>query len=541
VGIEPDEAQKYIEGLRAKHGGNILLMMIKDQNTPGKVCFSGPGETAMYDALEKVLKADSKNGSVKRDKDTYDATYDVVFRNTVITSGHAMLSLAKSYFPRGRLFVQMLDTIANFGWTLAAAPNFGGVASRDDKGNVTSTVDWPVFVFYKDTSDPEKYASVEHLFLSIKDSNVPGKLCAAGPVGDLEAGIVETFQSLGQKDVKSEKDSYDDDYDVVWRNTSITSGMAMLSFAKSYFPKGKVCVALLERANASGWRIMACPNFGGQGDSWPCFIFRKLKSPNNSSLMVFGSIKDSNLPGKLCLSGGGVPKVQEALLAALKGVKDNEGVEFKKDEYDEDHDLVIHNVHITTGLAAFSLKLPSCPRCDSMMAVLQAMSSQGYSITGCPNFGGMLDSWPTFIWEVDPLATQPMYMAVKDDNIPGKVCFGGGGIEDNKELAAELLVALQTFKGPKATPVDYGVDDYDSTFGFCFKHTQLTTGHATLSWAKPYFPHGYVLEAILLILRGYGWVAVGGPNFGDNGNTWPSIVFTKVKPDASAAVVVKAA
>ena len=47
-------------------------------------------------------------------------------------------------------------------------------------------------------------------------------------------------------DVKSEKDSYDDDYDVVWRNTSITSGASMMSFAKAYFPKGQTNIKLME-------------------------------------------------------------------------------------------------------------------------------------------------------------------------------------------------------------------------------------------------------------------------------------------------------
>ena len=35
-----------------------------------------------------------------------------------------------------------------------AAPNFGGVESRDKDGNVTSCVDWPVMVFYKDAASP---------------------------------------------------------------------------------------------------------------------------------------------------------------------------------------------------------------------------------------------------------------------------------------------------------------------------------------------------------------------------------------------------
>merc|ERR1712096_239223 len=118
-----------------------------------------------------------------------------------------------------------------------------------------------------------------------------------------------------------------------------------------------------------------------------------------------------------------------------------------------------------------------------------------------------------------------MYLAVKDDNIPGKVCLGGGNVEQNAELCQQILQALQKFKGEKATAVAQTKDDYDKTFGVCYKNSQLTTGAAAFSFSKPYFPHGYVLESLLLILHSAGWKAIGGPNFGDDGNTWPSIIF----------------
>merc|ERR1719387_1662900 len=107
--------------------------------------------------------------------------------------------------------VQLLDKIASFGWALACTPNFGGVESRDDKGNVTSTVDWPIFIFYKE--EKESQYTGEHLLFAVKDSNIPGKLCAAGPVGDMEASMTQTLQSClkdGGDAIKSEKDSYDD-------------------------------------------------------------------------------------------------------------------------------------------------------------------------------------------------------------------------------------------------------------------------------------------------------------------------------------------
>merc|ERR1712072_1605817 len=94
-------------------------------------------------------------------------------------------------------------------------------------------------------------------------------------------------------------DSYDDDFDVCLRNTKITSGMCGLSLEKSYFPHGQTNAAILECAYSFGWRAVAAPNFGGEGDSWPCVIFRKLKGSCNPPKVVVAAIKDSNNPGTL--------------------------------------------------------------------------------------------------------------------------------------------------------------------------------------------------------------------------------------------------
>jgi len=37
-----------------------------------------------------------------------------------------------------------------------------------------------------------------------------------------------------------------------------------------------------------------------------------------------------------------------------------------------------------------------------------------------------------------------------------------------------------------------------------------------------------VLEAVLQVMFKRGWRAAGGPNFGDNGNTWPGIIFEPI-------------
>lgn len=518
-GIASEKIEGAVGGLRQKYGSELLIMAIKDQNVPGKLCIAGNLDQALIDAITKCLQSDAKNDKVVCEKDKYDHMWSYVWRNTSLTSGHSTFSFAKSYFPRGKIFVKLMDTIASFGWGVTACPNMGGVESRDDKGNVTSCVDWPVFIFYKETSS--QYTG-EHLLFAVKDSNVPGKLCAAGPVGGLEAKMTRALNELKEKkDVKSEKDEYDVDYDVVWRNTSITSGHQTFSFAKSYFPLGQTNVKLLECAYEDGWRAVCAPNFGGQGDSWPCYVFRKLKAAASAPELLFASIKDSNLPGKLCMSGKSADRMVDAMCGALAKVPDNGGVKSEKDEYDQDHDNVCRDVHITTGMQAFSFRVAYFPRGDSMKTLLNTWQSEGFQVVACPNFGGMKDSWPTFVLEQRGQVPSQMFLAVKDDNIPGKVALVGDGAAD---VAAELLEVFKTLCGDD---VIQQVDDYDQSYPVAFRNTKLTTGHATLTWSKPYWPHGYVMEMMLQVLLRKGWKAQGGPNFGDDGNTWPGIILSK--------------
>merc|ERR1719330_2136646 len=123
-----------------------MILAIKDQNQPGKICLSGGNpEQGLIDAVTALFKQEMSE-EVALESDRYDAMWDFTWRNTTITSGHSMFTLAKSYFPKGKILVKLLDTIANFGWGLHAAPNFGGVENRDDN----NIVDWPVFVFYRE-------------------------------------------------------------------------------------------------------------------------------------------------------------------------------------------------------------------------------------------------------------------------------------------------------------------------------------------------------------------------------------------------------
>jgi hypothetical protein len=340
----------------------------------------------------------------------------------------------------------------------------------------------------------------------------------------MEARMEQALKVFSSK-VKSEKDSYDDDYDVVWRNTEITSGMSAMSFAKSYFPKGKTNVALLECAYSCGWRVVAAPNFGGKGDSWPCMVLRRLKEPREAPEILFASIKDSNQPGKLCFAGKSAERATDVVCGVLTKLADNGSVKSEKDSYDDDYDAICRNVHITTGMAAFSLTLPYFPRCDSMITVLSTLAGEGFQVVGCPNFGGMKDSWPTFIFEKRGDVAPQMFLAVKDENYPGKLCLGGGGIGSDSTLGAELLEVLQSLSGPDVTQT---LDDYDRTFELAYKNTRITTGGPKFTFSKVYWPHGFIVEQLLTVLLNHGWKVEGGPNFGDDGLTWPCMIFSKV-------------
>jgi len=519
--IPPEAIKPAVADLRTNYGSDLLIMSIKDQNVPGKLCLSGNADADLVKAISTCLLSDESNKTVVLGSDQYDHMWDYTWRNTRLTSGTrqtnglSTMFFQKSYFPRGQIIVKLLDTFANFGWGLTACPNMGGVERRGEEGDVTSTVDWPVFVFYK---EPQSEFTSTHLLLAVKDQNMPGKLCAAGPVGAMEDAMTKTLGQFADN-VKCGKDSYDADFDVVWRNTSITN------LSKSYFPKGKTNISLLQCAYSFGWRAVAAPNLGCQGDSWPCYILRKLKDASAAAPeLCIGAIKDSDIPGKFCFSGPSANGVVDALCGALRTLPNNADVKNEKDSYDTDHDAVARNVNITSGTFSSWCGVKYFPRGDSMKTVLDTWTQQGWQVACCPNFGGMLGSWPTFVLEKrhSPVGEQ-MFLAVKDDKVPGKVDMVGGASVD-QTLGQELLLVFQTLCGPDVTIAQ---DDYDTTYSLAFRNTRLTTGHDPLTYQKPYWPHGYVLEMMLQVLLKRGWKAQGGPNFGDTGNTWPGIILTR--------------
>merc|ERR1719238_1226794 len=113
-----------------------------------------------------------------------------------------------------------------------------------------------------------------------------------------------------------------------------------MSFKKAYFPIGINFVAILEVCYAAGWRPVGAPNWGGYGDSWPSVVFRKLANPGQAPEVLFGAIKDSNIPGKFCFAGPSADSVVNAVCAKLKNVTDNGGAVSQMDEYDTDFNAV---------------------------------------------------------------------------------------------------------------------------------------------------------------------------------------------------------
>ena len=174
----------------------------------------------------------------------------------------------------------------------------------------------------------------------------------------LKSNLTNALQQYN-KEVRVSFDEYDtaNDWDIVWQNSNITSGMQAFSLAKPYFPKCKVVLSLLTEIYKLGWELVCGPNFGGNAVDWPCFIFKRLKSPMEQLPLAFGAIKDQNMPGKFCLSttASHLQDVTRTISEALRRVKGNEGLKGEKDEYDADHDQVLRNTSITTGMQAGTL------------------------------------------------------------------------------------------------------------------------------------------------------------------------------------------
>lgn len=507
-----------------------LIMGIKDQNMTGKVYLSGPGssDAGLQESVGQALAKTNSGVRLSRMMQEYDVMWDVAWHNTKLTSGVQAFSFTKPYFPRGKAIVELLDSLAKHGWVPTAGPNFGGPIS--DK----ASADWPCIIFGKDDG---RYTP-NTLLMAIKDQNVPGKLCVAGPpdeVARLKEPLLQALQEKCGSSVKSEFDEYDtnQDWDAVFLNTSLTSGAAALSFAKPYFPKGKAVMGFLEAAYRLGWRLVAAPNFGGNNVDWPCFIFRQLVSPpSDTPGLLMAAIKDQNQPGKICLAGADARTAAEAISKALNE-KASQSTKVEKDEYDDDHNEVVRNTSMTTG--AFTFGLSYFPKCRPMMTMLNTMNDLGWRLAAAPNYGGMDASWPSFIWEKRDEPVKSAFVAIKDQNIPGKVCIGGVG--QNEALRQALLKGLGAVT---VEPVHEHKDSWDTDFDMSFKNTAMTTGSQPMSFQNAWFPYGFPLEIVVSEMAQQGYRAVGGPNFGAGKLSWSALVFeTSGEPASETPAQVK--
>ena len=317
--------------------------------------------------------------------DDYDTSkeWDLVYRNTSITSGMQAFSFAKPYFPKGNVLYPLLDEVYKLGWRLVSAPSFGG-----------NTVDWPCFIFKRLLNPPSESPAL--IFASVKDQNIPGKLCMSGSpahVGELAKMLQSAFKNVkSNESVALSKDEYDGDWEHVLRNTSLTTGHQAFSFKVAYFPRNDSIMTLTRTMGKQGWKLSACPSFGGMGASWPTFVWEHVGTPMETALI---SIKDQNWPGKVCL--GGVEKeVSEGILNGLK-VMSGADAQCAKDEYDQDYDIAFRNTKMTTGQACCSFQNVWWPYAYPMELILGELHKHRWLPAGGPNFGSMMLTWPAVI------------------------------------------------------------------------------------------------------------------------------------------------
>lgn len=162
----------------------------------------------------------------------------------------------------------------------------------------------------------------------------------------------------------------------------------------AYFPRNDSVLAITRSMGEKGWKLAACPMFGGMGASWPCFVWQYTGKKMQTALVA---IKDQSWPGKVCV-GGVEPEVGDALLVAFKAMS---GPDVKKglDLYDQDFQFSIRNTKMTTGQAFCSMQNSWWPYGFPMEVILGELQAFGWEPAGGPAFGSMQLSWPAVIFQ----------------------------------------------------------------------------------------------------------------------------------------------
>eukprot|EP00438_Fugacium_kawagutii_P029234 Skav229569 [mRNA] locus=scaffold568:667397:667858:+ [translate_table: standard] len=145
-----------------------------------------------------------------------------------------------------------------------------------------------------------------------------------------------------------------------------------------------------------GWKLAACPMFGGKDASWPCFVWHYAGKRMQTALVA---IKDSGVPQKVCV--GGIEKeVADALLVAFKAMF-GPRAEMGLDSYDQDFDFAIRHAKMTSGPQEHwcSSQDPWWPYAFPIEVILGELQRFGWEPAGGPGFGSMKLQWPAVIFQ----------------------------------------------------------------------------------------------------------------------------------------------
>eukprot|EP00913_Durusdinium_trenchii_P002121 g1959.t1 len=163
---------------------------------------------------------------------------------------------------------------------------------------------------------------------------------------------------------------------------------------RPYTPRQAESILAITRSmGAKGWKLEACPMFGGMGASWPTFVWHQTGQVMETAIVA---IKDQSYPGKVVL--GGVEKDVAKKLMDCFAVMSGPQVENKNDSYDQDdYDLAFRHTKMTSGKAICSLQNSWWPYGYPMEVILGELMQRGWEPAGGPAFGSMQLSWPAVI------------------------------------------------------------------------------------------------------------------------------------------------
>lgn len=494
---------EYMTGLRDGGMNKYLFIALKDT----EICISMPNkEAGLIEALDDVMLDGCP--SAKKHSDVHGMMWDQSWKNASLTMPPSYFSFEKPSIPNGRMVVKLLDVLAEFGWTMADGPSFGG-----NPGNTQESI--PVFIFRKD--ETKRYSN-ESLIITMDDSREPGKLFAAGPeriIRELETSLLGCLAE-SNPGLVVDRDSQPELWDTTWKNVSVTAGSYYQGL--SYFPRGKTVQSIIEESYNLGCRLVGAPSFSGDNTNWPCLIFRVLQdTPHRKSPVLVVGIQEQG--GRICFAGPSDEECANAVLEGFKPLVGNANIALNTEGDDLEWGRVLINATVTTGATKAGGR-DYFPRNDAIMTMLRILSFHGWCTVGCMNYSGSSAVWPLFIFEKRWGRAEPGFVAIMEDTENGKVCIGGA------QDAAESI--LMGFKKLNGDAVCRGDDETDTeSYDVCFTNTVMSTDSRWMVVEGSWWPHGYPLEMLLNNLYEAGFQVVGGPNFGSHKTSWSTFVLER--------------